>query len=248
MATYGHTFTSGDTLTPTKLNDARTATDIVNADIKSDAAIAGTKIAPDFGSQNVVTTGEIVSGATSVPLVGGLQGLVSTQRTGSVGYSAVRWTNNAFSPFVSLAKSRGTSIGSNAIVQNGDQLGIIEFAGDDGTDLVSVGAQILASVDGTPGANDMPGRLEFRTTADGDSSPTERMRIDSAGRVGIGTTPNNAAILDLSSNSRGFLPPRMGTTQRNAISSPVAGLIVYNTSTNKLNFYNGTAWEAVTSA
>ena len=45
MATYGHTFTSGDTLTPTKLNNARTVTDIVNADIKSDAAIALTKLA-----------------------------------------------------------------------------------------------------------------------------------------------------------------------------------------------------------
>ena len=45
MATYGHTFTSGDTLTPTKLNNARTVTDIVNADIKSDAAIAGSKLA-----------------------------------------------------------------------------------------------------------------------------------------------------------------------------------------------------------
>jgi hypothetical protein len=47
MATYGHTFTSGDTLTPTKLNAARTATDIVNADIAAAAAIAGTKLASD---------------------------------------------------------------------------------------------------------------------------------------------------------------------------------------------------------
>jgi hypothetical protein len=56
MATYGHTFTSGDTLTPTKLNNARTATDIVNADIKSDAAIAGTKIAPAFGAQDITVS------------------------------------------------------------------------------------------------------------------------------------------------------------------------------------------------
>jgi hypothetical protein len=47
MATYGHTFTSGDTLTPTKLNAARTVTEIVNADINASAAIVGTKI-PDF--------------------------------------------------------------------------------------------------------------------------------------------------------------------------------------------------------
>jgi hypothetical protein len=65
MASYGHTFTSGDTVTPTKLNNARTVSEIVNADIKSDAAIAGTKIAPNFGSQNVVTTGNVGAGTAS---------------------------------------------------------------------------------------------------------------------------------------------------------------------------------------
>jgi hypothetical protein len=62
--TKGKTFTSGETVTPAKLNDVvelATVTEIVNADIKSDAAIAGTKIAPDFGSQNVVTSGTATS-------------------------------------------------------------------------------------------------------------------------------------------------------------------------------------------
>ena len=40
----------------------------------------------------------------------------------------------------------------------------------------------------------------------------------------------------------------MTGTERDAISSPTAGLIVYNSTTNKLNFYNGSAWEVVTSA
>jgi hypothetical protein len=48
------------------------------------------------------------------------------------------------------------------------------------------GAAVEAFVDGTPGANDMPGRLVFSTTADGASSPTERFRIGSAGQLGIG--------------------------------------------------------------
>jgi len=47
MASYAYTFTSGDTVTPTKLNSARTVSEIVNADIKSDAAIAGSKLADD---------------------------------------------------------------------------------------------------------------------------------------------------------------------------------------------------------
>ena len=74
------------------------------------------------------------------------------------------------------------------MVANNDFLGTISFVGDDGTNLGSSGAQITCFVDGTPGANDMPGRLTFSTTADGNANPTERMRITSAGLVGIGTT------------------------------------------------------------
>ena len=48
---------------------------------------------------------------------------------------------------------------------------------------------MYAAVDGTPGADDMPGRLVFATTADGASSPTERMRIKSDGIVNVGNTP-----------------------------------------------------------
>lgn len=67
-------------------------------------------------------------------------------------------------------------------------------------------------------------------------------------RIGIGTdTPNASAILDISTTTKGFLPPRMTTTQRDAIASPAAGLVIYNTTTNKLNVYT-TTWEAVTSA
>jgi hypothetical protein len=57
---------------------------------------------------------------------------------------------------------------------------VIGFAGADGSAMVRA-ANIAALVDGTPGANDMPGRLVFSTTADGASSPTERMRINAAG-------------------------------------------------------------------
>jgi trimeric autotransporter adhesin len=96
----------------------------------------------------------------------------------------VRNGNNAFSSYLVLAKSRSAS---NTIVQADDQLGSVNFQGNDGTEFVEA-AQISAFVDGTPGANDMPGRLVFSTTADGAASPTERMRITSAGNVGIGTS------------------------------------------------------------
>jgi hypothetical protein len=88
---------------------------------------------------------------------------------------------------IRLARSGGSSIGSNTTVASGDGLGYIEFSGADGTEFVR-GAAISAEVDGTPGANDMPGRLVFSTTADGASSPTERMRIGQNGHVNIGQT------------------------------------------------------------
>ncbi|MBI3419887.1 MAG: hypothetical protein HY053_07135 [Proteobacteria bacterium] len=66
-----------------------------------------------------------------------------------------------------------------------------------------------------------------------------------AGTVGIGTaTPAASALVDIYSTTKGLLPPRVTTAQRDAISSPATGLTVYNTTTNKLNVYNGSAWVA----
>jgi hypothetical protein len=94
--------------------------------------------------------------------------------------SLFRFTNDAGGPNLYLSKSRSSSIGTNTIVQANDALGGVFFAGADGS-AYQLGASISAAVDGTPGANDMPGRLVFSTTADGASSPTERMRIGNNG-------------------------------------------------------------------
>ena len=97
-------------------------------------------------------------------------------------------------PYLALARSRGTTAGSNTIVQSGDALGYVVFCGADGNDKASEAARIDCLVDGTPGTNDMPGRLVFSTTADGASSPTERMRIGSDGNIYFGKTTTSTTV------------------------------------------------------
>ena len=80
-----------------------------------------------------------------------------------------------------------TSVGSNTLTANGDWVGRLSFMGNDSAEFVEL-ARVAGFVDGTSGSNDMPGRLVFSTTADGASSPTERLRIDRSGNVGIGTS------------------------------------------------------------
>jgi len=66
--------------------------------------------------------------------------------------------------------------------------------------------------------------------------------------VGInadGSAPNSSAGLDVNFTNKGFLPPRMNTTQCNSIPSPVEGLVIYNTDEKTLNIYNGNSWDSI---
>ena len=98
--------------------------------------------------------------------------------------------NGTTAPTLRFAKSRGTSLGSSTVVQDNDELGVIVFAGADGTDVATQGAVIIAAVDGTPGGNDLPTRLTFQTTSDGAASTSERARINSSGHFLVATTSN----------------------------------------------------------
>ena len=122
-------------------------------------------------------------GATAPRLT--MEGTSAT--AGRPGVSGVQNSNDTSGPVHYLAKTRGTANGSNTIVQNDDYLGQLNWNGADGTQMVQAG-NISMRVDGTPGVNDMPGRLVFMTTSDGANSPTERMRISENGDVDIGQT------------------------------------------------------------
>lgn len=79
---------------------------------------------------------------------------------------------------------------------------------------------------------------------------TNALLLDTSQRAKIGsTTIETSAVLTLGSagNNQGFAPPRITTGQKNAIVAPVAGLMVYDTTLNKLCVYTGAAWETVTS-
>ena len=89
------------------------------------------------------------------------------------------------------------------------------------------------------------GRLLLGTTTD---SGSYQLDANGAGRftgsllVNSSSSINASAILQADSTTKGFLKPRMTTTERNAISTPATGLSVYNTTTNTNDYYNGTAW------
>ena len=67
--------------------------------------------------------------------------------------------------------------------------------------------------------------------------------VVTTGAGGFGTSsPNAVAALDVTSTTKGLLPPRMTGTQRDAIAAPPAGLMIYNMTTDKLQVRTGAAW------
>jgi hypothetical protein len=73
------------------------------------------------------------------------------------------------------------------------------------------------------------------------------MTLTASGRLLLGTTTEiSSATMVVTSSTQGFLPPRMTSAQKNSIASPIAGLIVYDSTLNKLCVYT-TAWETITS-
>jgi hypothetical protein len=128
---------------------------------------------------------------------------------------------------LNFSKSRNTSYGSFTSVQAGDRLGSIAFRGDDGTDYLTRAAEIVAFVDGTPSANDLPGRLVFSTTRDGQASPSEAARILNNQTILVGKTTDDGTSTGIS---------LLGANSANAgqllaISSTDAGIFYRKTST-----------------
>lgn len=145
---------------------------------------------PDATPFVVDASGQLTVGASVRSTIGTVTPniLVQNNSSGTAnGIGVASWLASTAGSKVALGKSRSATIGTPAIVSSGDTLATLSFAGDDGAAFIDA-ASIIVAVDGTPGLNDMPGRLVFSTTGDGASTPTERMRIDNAGLVSIGTS------------------------------------------------------------
>lgn len=163
---------------------------IVNADVNASAAIAGTKISPDFGTQTVKvgTGGEVLIGygtqrtniSNSVQSASlQLEGLNEDRRLLIVSDEA-----SGVGPSLVLAHQRSGTVGGNTVLLSGDQYGALLFQGSDGTNFIN-GATIQVIADGAPSNGVMPSRMAFYTNPGG-TTVTERLTIDKDGRIGIG--------------------------------------------------------------
>lgn len=136
-------------------------------------------------------------------------------------YSISRFSADSSGAQITLQKSRNSVVGSNTIVNNGDTIGILDFAGADGSTYTSA-TRISAIIDAAPGAtNDMPGAMLFSTTPDGSGTPVERMRITNAGYLCVGTSTAQAlCTVRTASTTLVPLVARVGVSS--ALSTPAA--------------------------
>ena len=143
--------------------------------------------------------------------------------TANPGINIFQASNSNLPGVLTFNKSRGATPGALTAVASGDAIGSLNFSGADGFNARVTAARITGEVDGTPGLNDMPGRLVFSTTADGASSPSERVRIDAAGNVGIGKSTGLTARLSVYGGTLEF-DPVSGTDEERALNFNLNGL------------------------
>lgn len=179
---------STDTLTSGTLPVARGGTGLTTLDAGRIPFGAGTSAfgnnANLFWDGSRLLLGSTTAQAGGAGLIPNLQLHGTTNGTST--YGVFGW-GSAVTPFNQYNKSNSATIGTYSIVSNGAFLGEIGFAGDDGTAFARA-ASIRAIVASAPAAGSMPGALVFNTTPSGSTTPTERLRIDSVGNIGVGTT------------------------------------------------------------
>jgi hypothetical protein len=228
--------------------DGTNVLDADTAGISSPLSVAqgGTGATTDSGAR-------INLGATSVgnALFTAADGAAARTAIGAVNIAGDTMTGALTLPAVTVTRTTVSTLTSQlSNVDNEFQLSVFNGAtsGASGTvkatfGLYYLGSSLNGGIQFTRGSDGVTGWMNFLT------SGTERMRITSAGEVGIGTpSPNASAILDVQSTVKGVRFPNMTTAQKNAIATPAAGLVIFDTTLAKLCVYTGAAWQTITSA
>ena len=131
----------------------------------------------------ITSGGSLLIGHTSSEHSDGYQiELSDTSSDSSIALTSIQ--DNIYASQLSFVKARGSSLGARTIVQDGDILGQFAFYGADGTNR-ALGCTINVRVDGTPGDNDMPTRIDFAVSNDGTQSVQNRLRLRASGDVQI---------------------------------------------------------------
>lgn len=198
-----------------------------------------------YSSGKTVTAGTFITGVSYT--------IISAGTTDFVALGAAN--NNVGTAFVSNGVGSGT--GTAAANSNGNTA-YGYYAGRylaNGSTILSapnnsmfIGYDTRASADGLTNEN----VIGYGAIGNGSNSVTlgntSVTKTILQGNVGIGTTaPNANAILDVTSTTKAFMPPRMTTVQKAAISTPTAGMVVYDSTLNKLCVYGAASWETITS-
>lgn len=196
-ATTGTLVTTGDTgtvtntmlagsIADTKLATISTASKVSNSATTATNTNTASAIVARDGSGNFAA-GQI---ASTGALVGTSTALTNAYAIGTALAPAVQIEGNTGNA-AALSITRHASAAANLLLQRGvtgtpvadtEPVGQINFNGFDGTNYFNA-ALIRAVVDGTPGANSMPGRLSLQTTPSGSTTPVERLRLGPAGQI-----------------------------------------------------------------
>lgn len=166
MATYAHTFTSGETVTPTKLNDARTVSNIVNADIAAGAAIADTKLA------TISTVGKVANSATTATNANTASAIVARDASGN--FSAGTITANL--------SGTATNVTGTVAVANGGTGGNSQSTARAGLGLGNSATLNTGTTSGTVATGDHT-HSAATTSAAGFLSTADKIKLDGATSV-----------------------------------------------------------------
>ena len=173
------------------------------------------------------TTGAFYIGVTSAAVLGNFG-------IGTTGANAILQIDSTTSGVV---MPRMTATQKNAIIS--PTIGMVIYQTDGTEGLYQYKSTGWETID--PG--DISGTTNYVSKFTSGNVLGDSLIYDSGTSVSIGTTgAHSSALLQITSTTKGFLGPKMTGVQRDAIAGPTAGILIYNTDTNKLNLWDGTKW------